>query len=426
MWTAVQPASALAALWLVGITIGFLLSKERHVVALLGNSKHALLVILLVTLLVRLVPTLLLPVGATYDIESFRLVGEALLNGEDIYRSAAAGRHPYLPLQLYWIGFATWLSHTSVLPFVIWIKLQAVLADMCVVAVIFKAFRHWNAKPSTSAYFALLYAINPVPILVSGYHGQFDSIPVLLLLLAWYGWHFGRRLLRSALALGFAILSKSWPVVFLPVVFIRISTWRSRLVYSTISLAIPVLFTAGYLIIFDADPTPILRRSLTHAGVPGYWGLSTLIHIPGGLVFDSEGFLANLLPFQRYFLLAVGLFTLWWTRKQDALNALLTIILTIFAAMLGMGLQWLLWPVAFAVLAHETRWLKWYSVMGGIMMFVHLYGLHLYPWLRELLDSDASTIALRLASLPVWMVILLWAIRRLRGASKLSTEPGAN
>lgn len=412
MWAAARPASIIAALWLLAITVAFLLIKERHVAALLGNRKRVLLFLLLVTLFVRLVPILLLPVGAAYDIESFRLVGDALLNGEDIYRSGAAGRHPYLPFQLYWIGLATFLSHNSSLPFVIWIKLQALLADVVIVAVIFKIFRRWNEEVATSGYLALLYAINPVPILVSAYHGQFDAIPVLLLLLAWYGWHFG-HLLRSAVSLGFAILSKSWPIVFLPIVFIRLSSWRSRVLYTAISLAIPALFTAGYLILFNAEPTPILRRSLTHAGVPGYWGLSALIHIPGGLIFDSDEVLAAILPFQRAILLGVGFLGLWWTRSQDALNALLTIMLSVFAVMLGMGLQWLLWPVAFAVLTYERRWLKWYSIMGAIMMFVHLYGFHLYPWLRELTDPGTATVMLRLVSLPIWLVVVLWALKRL-------------
>ena len=224
------------------------------------------------------------------------------------------------------VGASTYLSRTTPLPFIVWLKLPAVLADLLVSLVIYKTFQKWGKSAATSFYWALLYALNPIPVLVSAYHGQFDAIPVLLLLLAWYSFHFGRRIVRSAVLLGFAILNKTWPIVFLPIGFIRLPNYRQRFGYALLTLSIPVLFTTAYILWFNADPTPILRRTLTHAGVPGYWGLSTIIYLPGGLFFNPDQVLQLILPLQRVLLLIAGLIVLWWTRRQDALNALLTIV----------------------------------------------------------------------------------------------------
>ncbi len=423
MWSAVVPALNLLLLWLLGISFAFLLLRERIIARYSAHIKHPLIFLLLVALLVRLVPLILLPVGAAYDVESFRLVGEALLNGEDIYTSAAAGRHPYFPLQMVAVSTAVYLSRTTMLPFIIWLKLPAVLADVLVSMVIYKSFRQWGKSETTSLYWALLYALNPIPVLVSAYHGQFDAIPVLLLLLAWYSYCFGRRIIRSAVFLGFAILNKTWPIVFLPIAFIRLPSNRQRFGYSILTFSIPILFTTAYIVWFKSNPVPMLRRTLTHAGVPGYWGLSTLIYLPGSLIFNPERVLQIILPLQRVLLLIGGLVALWWTRRQDALNALLTIILTVFSIMLGMGIQWLLWPIAFAVLASEARWLKWYSIMGTLMMLVHLYGLHLYPWLNQLFEPQTATTILRLSSLPVWIIVLLWTLSRLRRAAPTTSHP---
>jgi len=414
MWSAVIPALSLSLLWLIGITIAFLLTRDHLVSRIFANVTRPLLLLFLIALVVRLVPMILLPVGAAYDIESFRLVGEALLNGEDVYTSAATGRHPYFPLQMYAVGTATYLSRTTSLPFVVWLKLPAVLADVCISVLIYISFRKWGRSETISLSWALLYALNPIAILVSAYHGQFDSISVLLLLMAWYAWHFGAHIKRSAVFLGFAALNKSWPIVFLPIAFIRLTNNRQRLIYTLFALSIPAIFTAAYVILFSSDPTPMLRRALTHSGVAGYWGASLIIYLLGNPFFDTAQIWPAVLSFQRILILLVGLLTLWLTRRQSALDALLTIILAIFAVTLGVGIQWLLWPLAFAVLASERRWLQWYTIAGTFMMFVHLYGLHMYPWAGELLGTDQANILVRISSLPVWIITVSWAVSRIR------------
>ena len=325
---------------------------------------------------------------------------------------------------MYLIGAATFLNLTTSLPFILWIKLPAVLADVSIVAVIYTAFRRWGESDNTAVFWALLYALNPITVLVSAYHGQFDAISVLLLLLAWYAWYFGAHIKRSASFLGFGILNKSWPVVFFPIVFIRLSNHRQRLIYTLCTFGIPLIFTTAYVFLFSSDPTPMLRRALTHSGVAGYWGASLLIYLFGKPFFDPDQIWPAVLTVQRFLIILVGILVLWWTRLQSALDALLTIILSIFAVTLGIGIQWLLWPIAFAILAREQRWLKWYTIAGTLMMFVHLYGLHMYPSARELLGTQQADILLRISSFPVWIITISWALTRLRQVNKLTVKEG--
>lgn len=79
---------------------------------------RVLVIVVLVALAVRLLPNLLLPVGAGYDIESYQIVGNLVLRREDVYTSQEAlRRHPYLPFQMYWMAFSLRLSQTLNLPF---------------------------------------------------------------------------------------------------------------------------------------------------------------------------------------------------------------------------------------------------------------------------------------------------------------------
>ena len=100
-------------------------------------------------------------------------------------------------------------------------------------------------------------------------------------------------------------------------------------------------------------------------------------------------------------------------------------MLAIFTVMLGIGIQWLIWPLAFAIVAREERWLKWYTITGTLMMFVHLYGLHLYPWANQLFEPQIATAIIRSSALPAWIVVLLWTFRRLQRA-RLDDQPLVN
>lgn len=413
-------ATSGAFVWMLLAASGFFQIRVRSsgphklIVRVANRSWCAWFGVLLVALLVRLVPMLWLPVGAAYDIESFRLVAEALLAGEDVYTSAAVGRHPYLPFQMYLIGLALYGARLTALPFVVLVKVPAVLADVAITALVYRTSRRWGTTKPVATRWALLYALNPISILVSAYHGQFDAIPILLLLLAWYYWHFGRRTLFSAVALGLAVLSKTWPIVLLSVVLLRLHEHRRRLTYAAVTLVIPTLFTLAYVLALQTDPIPMLQRALTHTGPSGYWGVSALLAVAGKYHHAFQTLFEELVSVRRWLLLAAGLFALWRTRRQSTLSALTTIILTVFAVSVGMGLQWLLWVVPFALLAGDVGGLKWYSLTGTLFLLVQLYGFHMVSWAGRLFGPETNDLLIRLVSILPWITIVLWAGHRLR------------
>lgn len=415
MWTDARQATAWAFGWLLLVTAGFLLVRRP------GAGQRAAsgwLLILALAGLARLLPALWLPVGAGYDIESYRLVTDALLNGREVYTSAL-GRHPYLPFQMYIMGAMAWLSQATGLPYVVAIKLPAVVADVALTGVIYRIASGTRGR-DWAAYLALLYALNPVSLLVTAYHGQFEAVTLLLLVTAWWLGE-QRRTRSSAAALGFAILNKTWPVVFLPVIFIRLGN-RRRIAYALLALAIPVVFATAYLIIFSADPMPMLRRALTHRGVAGYWGPGAILNPAAAIWTPLQALVDALFALRNWLLLAAVLAALWWTRRQPALDAFLTLLLSMFVITVGFGIQWLVWLVPFASLAAEDRWLRAYSLAAAFMLAVHLYGLHMVPFLSEWLAAPAADWLIRLSALPAWGIVVAWTIARLRTARAARPE----
>jgi hypothetical protein len=418
MWNDARQATAWAFVWLLLVTAGFLLLRRPRPG---GRRWPGWPLVVLVAALARLLPVLWLPVGAGFDIDSYRLVTDALLRGQEVY-TAVAGRHPYLPFQMVIMGGMASLAAATGLPYVVAMKLPAMLADVALTGLIYRAVAYDRGR-EWAAYLALLYALNPVSLLVTSYHGQFEAVTLLLLVAAWWLYE-RRRVGASGAALGLAILNKTWPVLFLPVVVLRLPSWRARIGYSALALAVPALAVVAYLLAFDADPAPMLGRALTHRGNAGYWGPSAVVFPTAAVWPGLQPLVDGLLLVRNWLLLAAALLALWWTQRQSALDAFLTLLLAVFAVTVGIGIQWLVWLVPFALLAGQDRWLRLYSLAAAFMLTVHLYGLHMVPWLAEWLPAASLDWLIRLSALPAWGIVVAWLVSRLRRARAVALTAG--
>ncbi len=414
MWTDALSASAFALLWLIAVTIGFAVVARplTLIVARISRAAPALAILLLIAAGARLVPALVLPLGADYDIESFRMVTDALLGRQEVY-AASLGRHPYLPFQMFIMGGMALLSRLTGLPYVVAIKLPAIAADVALTGFIYYTLTRQGARRETAVTLALLYALNPVSLVVSAYHGQFEAVTLLLLVVSWLLWHFGRRAHGSAVILGLAILNKTWPIILLPVMLLRGRNNRSRLIYGVLAVGVPVLATGLYLLATSAAPQTMLGRALTHRGVPGYWGPSAVLAPLGRSVPTAQALFDALVAIRNWLLVAAVLLALWRTRHQSALVAMLAVIVSVMAVTVGFGNQWLLWPLPFALLARQERAARWYSLTAALMMVTHFFGPAVLTWL-DVAPNAWFDWLYRLSALPCWAVVVVWAWRLLR------------
>jgi hypothetical protein len=320
---------------------------------------------------------------------------------------------------MYIMGAMARLAATTGLPYVVAMKLPSVLADVALTGLVYRAVVH--SRPSDgrghawAAYLALLYALNPVSLLVTSYHGQFEAVTLLLLASGWWLWE-QRRTAASAATVGLAILNKTWPVLFLPVVLMRLGSWRARLGYTTLALGIPALAVVAYLLAYEANPAPMLGRALTHRGNAGYWGPSAVLVPAAGVWPGLQPLADSLVALRNWLLGGAALLALWRTQRQSALDAFLTLLLAVVAVTVGFGIQWLLWLIPFALLAEQARWARVYSLAAALMLTIHLYGLHMAPWLAEWLSPPATDWLIRLSALPAWSIVVAWLVVRLRAA----------
>ena len=117
--------------------------------------------------------------GYNPDVESWKIAGDIVLDGKSVY--AHTNRYNYGPLWSYVLGFlnnfALKNGHSTISQFHTYVVALLTLVDCAIAYFIFKLF---GKRP------ALLFLLNPITILLTGYHSQFDNVAVLFGLIGWY------------------------------------------------------------------------------------------------------------------------------------------------------------------------------------------------------------------------------------------------
>jgi hypothetical protein len=171
--------------------------------------------------------------------------------------------YPYPPPWAAVEAAAGWAARRSALPFALAVKLPVVAADLLIVA----ALAAMAAAGRASRLAPWLYAVHPVSVLVGSVHGQFDAIPLLLVLVAVECLARERRD-ASALALALAIATKSFPVLLVPFLAAgRGAGLRPALRYTVLALAPGALLLLPFAI---ADAPALARELFGYSGIADF------------------------------------------------------------------------------------------------------------------------------------------------------------
>jgi hypothetical protein len=318
---------------------------------------------LLIAAVVRLVPAQV--VYGADDVGGWHEVSDAFQTGADPYSTTKLNWPPLWP----WVVHAeARLSSVSGLPFHFAVKLAPILADVAITGVLYVAALRLGRGQRAAFTFSLLYALNPVSIFTSAFHGQFDSIAALFALLAVLGavwWPAGQS---SGIWLGLGGLAKLWPVVLLPAI-LQSPDWRRR-GYVTYLTVAPTFFSVLVGMYLVAE-TEIRENVIDYTSTPYWWGITSLRNwIDGG-------------PWRWYadhgsLVLYAGIVvvTLFCLRRATPPQLALAIVLTFYLLTPGFGTQYLVWVVPLALLA-DTTWGLVYSAVAGVELLVEYV---MRPW----------------------------------------------
>ena len=285
------------------------------------------------------VQALILPLspGAHQDMQAYGLQAYAALHHKNVYLYTS--RYPYPPVWIWIVMLMKQASVASHVPFDIAIRAPIVLSEALLAVPLGLWSRYRDANVSQVWMVMLLGILNPLMIMVSALHGQFDAIALLFLATALYFEDSGKPRAISSLMLGISIALKGWPILFLPLLVFR-SESLMRKAACCLLAAIPI--TAA-MVLYSAYVgfTPHMITNVANYSSTFDFGWSELLK-----QFISNN--ATITIMAKIDIVAIAAVSIAFGRqfRSDVVKAASATILMVYAIAIKMSIQYLSWMCA--------------------------------------------------------------------------------
>src|SRR6266446_479507 len=191
---------------------------------------------------------------------------------EFTYRHSIMFNHP--PLTAHYLRLIFCLDHQAFfraigLTFPVLLRLPGILADFVVLLVLLEIpKKHAEIRIPTWAF--ALFALSPVSLMVSGFHGNTDPVMVMFLVLASYMCLRNRPAL-SGLFLALSCQIKIAPLLFVPIFFFF---WHYRGIGARFLLSFALGLLLSWSEALFTFPALFIKNVLSYSGFWGIWGIT--------------------------------------------------------------------------------------------------------------------------------------------------------
>ncbi len=344
--------------------------------------------------------------GAAYDLASYHIQAQSVFGHRNVY--LFTDRYPYPPVWVWLVSLAQWTANVSNLPFTWFVKAPGIAGDCLIVALLWRRAGGWAA---------LFYACNPVSLLITAGHGQFDGLVMALVVAAWvlatgeqrhaYYW--------AALALGGAIALKGYPVLFLPPLIFAASSLRQRVLVTGLA-TLPLLVALVVYGSLFGWVQAMFSHVLGYSSYP-YFGWALYVDVLLKLLLPAASFKAVLgllsLVARAALLIFIG-WLIWWGRRWPLERLWLALALAVYALAPGIAVQYFLWALPLLALVDRKGGMI-YTVLSFVAMA--LFYLTQEPGAFPVGTTLARTVPQSLwlsgyvlMNLP-WWLMCLWLLR---------------
>lgn len=303
----------------------------------------------------------------TNDVDTFYNFGRFIHEHGLLAQYRATAEFNHTPLVGWFCAAAYGVGHGFAFNWLL--RLPGIIADFLAVGALWR----WRENGWPPVWAVLLFALSPVNFMISGFHGNVDSVLAWLLLLAARECERGRAAWCGAL-FGLACQVKIIPLLLAPAFLFF---WLHRRKAGPFFLAASVTILAGWSVPLLAEPEVFLRNVLGYNSNWGSWGVTWLLHATGSPHFAPVGFQhltsAQLAIMSALKLVIIGAaFWFAWCRRTLPPGEMPATLLCIWAAFFvfapGIGAQYLVWFAALLVLA-SPRWFAAITAASAVFLF---------------------------------------------------------
>lgn len=371
-----------------------------------------------------------------WDTESVYIVADLLKKGSLVYNDT--WRYSSPPTWLWMIGGLSFLSNSTGIPLFFLSKLPFILADLGIGWLIYKIIRSQGRTKKMAIFLSSLFLLNPLPILISGYQGQLDSLFILLVLLSSYILITARKIslltiTLSGLLLGISCTVKLVPFGLLPIFLLYL--FRSEkiskkslvqklllLSFFTFLTFLPVILEfIPYLSVWNG----IVEHVFNYKTWWSLWGVSLVLRKLNEIWFSSSGWFQEIIAVSKNQTLSVALVLLVsyfviFFKKWSLIKSILFVFLTEYAISSFLAPQYLVWILPFFILEFSKSGKFLYSYATySLLTFLATSTIYLF-WqdqtffqnLGNLLKiTDVAGFSFNLYALQMffpWLITLWW------------------
>ena len=392
--------------------------------------------IILTALILRILPTLF-GSDQNMDVVLFRAQAIPVLDHQNIYQ-VTHRVFPYTPLSMFIPALCLAFANLSKIPFFITIKIPALIGDISLAVAIYYWANRVRRERGIALKAGLLYAINPIAVLISGFQGNLMPLPTLFMFLAVMMAIYDRdkNYRLSALLLGLSIAFRSYPILLLPLILLKSDLPRiKKLKYVAYALVPTLLISLPFLLIGHQS---LFKEMLSYSGFTDY-GFAAIerarslysIAVANNLNFISgdiaehmdnlrlmhlcaspNSIIMELAKHSKAIFLSTYLLIVLLNKRLDLLRSVLLVFLAFYFLYSGVSSQYLIWVLPFLYFMDDDH-SRWYVILGSYAI-VSVY-LCYYP--RILLGSipvrgypDISSVLMNefFALSLFWGICVIW------------------
>ncbi len=193
--------------------------------------------------------------GHNYDLESYWIVGEIVAKGGNVY--AETHRYNYGPIWFYILGVVYWFTDRFGQGFDFFGLVIAMFLSLVDIGIFYILYKKYSLLAAS------LFFLNPVSLIITGYHRQFDNLAIFLGLVAIHVLDRRsdsmKKVLVASLILGLSITIKH--VFFLLPIWLFFADEIKGLKSRLLLLFIPfILFFASFLPFWAVGSSGIIQN----------------------------------------------------------------------------------------------------------------------------------------------------------------------
>jgi hypothetical protein len=306
------------------------------------------------------------------DILLYRQQATAVVQGQNMY-AVTRNLFPYTPVSMFYPALCLELSGILGIPFHILIKLCAIVSDVGIVLALYamgvKLFPRRMAISS-----AVLYALNPVSILIASFHGNIMPLVVLLMLMAYLLFRVdpARNLVVSGLLLSLAVGWRTFPILLLPFFLASLDQTVKKIRVAACVVAPVALSMIPFLWV---DPRPMLHEVLSYSGWGihhGPFGVVRGLHLLsiGRVTWENPSEWTPWMSSSKLVFLALYGLAVFFSKRLGPLNGTLVTLFLFHVVYSGVASQYLIWTVPFLLLAQRRVMFWCYEVAATYALVV--------------------------------------------------------